>query len=58
MKILRLFLDLIFFLIFEIFNDFRIVEYFYGDKDQSGEFIFQIGDLVEFQVVTDRRDKF
>lgn len=32
-------------------------EYPYGDKDQSGEFTLQIGDLVEFQVATDRRDK-
>lgn len=57
MKILRLFPDLIFFLTFEIFNDFRTAEYPYGDKDQSGEFTLQIGDLVEFQVATDRRDK-
>lgn len=42
---------------FEIFNDFRTAEYTYGDKDQSGEFTLQIGDLVEFQVATDRRDK-
>lgn len=54
MKILRLFPD---FFTLEIFNDFRTAEYPYGDKDQSGEFTLQIGDLVEFQVATDRRDK-
>lgn len=41
----------------EIFDDFRTAEYPYGDKDQSGEFTLQTGDLVEFQVATDRRDK-
>lgn len=40
-----------------VFNNFRAVEFPYGDKDQSGEFTLQVGDVVEFTVATDRRDK-
>ena len=29
----------------------------YGDKDQRGEYTLQPGDLVEFNIATDRRDK-
>lgn len=33
------------------------IEIPYGDKDQLGDFTLQIGDLVEFNIATDRRDK-
>ncbi|XP_074640508.1 cold shock domain-containing protein E1-like [Tubulanus polymorphus] len=33
------------------------VEIPYGDKDQRGDYTLQCGDLVEFNVATDRRDK-
>lgn len=29
----------------------------YGDKDQKGEYTFQQGDVIEFSIATDRRDK-
>jgi len=29
----------------------------YGDKDQDGEYTLLSGDIVEFSVATDRRDK-
>lgn len=33
------------------------VEIPYGDKDQRGEYTLQVGDKVEFNIATDRRDK-
>ncbi|KAK2146556.1 hypothetical protein LSH36_600g01076 [Paralvinella palmiformis] len=33
------------------------IEIPYGDKDQKGEYTLQQGDLVEFNIATDRRDK-
>ncbi|XP_013412003.1 cold shock domain-containing protein E1-like [Lingula anatina] len=33
------------------------VEIPYGDKDQKGDYTLQCGDLVEFNIATDRRDK-
>lgn len=33
------------------------IEIPYGDKDQLGDFTLQVGDLVEFNIATDRRDK-
>jgi len=33
------------------------IEIAYGDKDQLGDFTLQVGDLVEFHIATDRRDK-
>ena len=29
----------------------------YGDKDQKGEYTLQQGDVIEFSIATDRRDK-
>ena len=36
---------------------YRPIEIPYGDKDQKGEYTLQQGDLVEFNIATDRRDK-
>lgn len=33
------------------------IEIPYGDKDQKGDYTMQIGDMVEFNIATDRRDK-
>ncbi|XP_064629135.1 cold shock domain-containing protein E1-like [Lineus longissimus] len=33
------------------------VEIPYGDKDQTGDFTMHAGDLIEFNIATDRRDK-
>ena len=33
------------------------IEIPYGDKDQKGDYTLQSGDLVEFNIATDRRDK-
>ena len=33
------------------------IEIPYGDKDQKGDYTLQQGDLVEFNIATDRRDK-
>lgn len=33
------------------------IEIPYGDKDQNGEYTLQVGDLVDFNIATDRRDK-
>ena len=36
---------------------YRPAEIPYGDKDQKGEYTLQQGDIVEFSIATDRRDK-
>ena len=36
---------------------FRPIDIPYGDKDQKGDYTLQPGDLVEFNIATDRRDK-
>ena len=33
------------------------IEIQYGDKDQKGDYTLQPGDIVEFKIATDRRDK-
>ena len=33
------------------------IEIPFGDKDQKGDYTLQIGDFVEFNIATDRRDK-
>ena len=33
------------------------IEIPYGDKDQKGDYTLQPGDMVEFNIATDRRDK-
>ena len=34
-----------------------MIEIPYGDKDQQGDYTLQPGDLVQFNIATDRRDK-
>lgn len=33
------------------------IEIPFGDKDQNGDYTLQVGDLVQFKIATDRRDK-
>ena len=35
----------------------RSIEIPFGDKDQKGDYTLDVGDLVEFKIATDRRDK-
>ena len=39
------------------YNICRPAEIPYGDKDQKGDYTLQQGDMIEFSVATDRRDK-
>lgn len=36
---------------------FSSIEIPYGDKDQKGDYTLQAGDLIDFNIATDRRDK-
>ena len=38
-------------------SNFSAIEIPYGDKDQKGDYTLQLGDLVDFNIATDRRDK-
>lgn len=42
-------------IIYETIED--SIEIPYGDKDQKGDYTLQVGDIVEFNIATDRRDK-